>query len=212
MRGSLSAAIAIVALTCAACSGGGHNSMANPIAPGSPVSGPAPAAPTVSSVAVTVGSVNASTLHLIAIARLADGSSLDVTSAAVWTSSNPQGATVLAGGVTVVASGETDVRATYENVTGTQHFLLKKMYAVSGVVRDASTSQPLANATVRILGGSLPAVATNADGTFTFPAVSPGRVLIEVTKVGYAMWERDAVIDPDVTVTIELSLAVTRND
>ena len=73
---------------------------------------------------MTSPGTSGATFQLTAMARLSDGSSLDVTQTATWVSSNTQFATVSATGfVTVQASGETDLRATYLTVSGSTHAL-----------------------------------------------------------------------------------------
>jgi Bacterial Ig-like domain (group 2) len=47
-----------------------------------------------------------------------DGATQDVTADAQWSSSNPSVATVASGAMRALTPGETEIRATYENVTG----------------------------------------------------------------------------------------------
>src|SRR5436853_1414391 len=80
---------------------------------------PTSSAATVNGVVVTSATASGASFQLTATAKMADGSSRDVTGAATWESSNPLLATVSSTGlVLVLGNGEIDVRATYQNVTG----------------------------------------------------------------------------------------------
>ncbi|MFM1653869.1 Ig domain-containing protein [Brevibacillus sp. B_LB10_24] len=54
---------------------------------------------------------------IVLTAKYADGKSKDVAEDAAWTSSNPQAATVEAGKITAVGSGETTITAAFDNKT-----------------------------------------------------------------------------------------------
>jgi hypothetical protein len=76
----------------------------------------------VASVGVSSAPLTASTYQLTATARLADGTLRDVTSSATWESSNVDIARVSGTGlVTAVGNGDVDIRATYQNVSGSVH-------------------------------------------------------------------------------------------
>jgi hypothetical protein len=94
-----------------------------------PPSGP----PTVSLISVngTAPGIGATT-QFNAVATLSDTSTKDVTNVAVWRSSNTPVATVNNGQVRGVGSGETDITATYQNVTGQLHLTIAS--AGSGTV------------------------------------------------------------------------------
>lgn len=55
--------------------------------------------------------------NVVVTAKYADGSTKDVTKEATWTSSNPKAATVDAGSITAVASGETTITASLNSKT-----------------------------------------------------------------------------------------------
>jgi hypothetical protein len=81
---------------------------------------------TVSSIAVngTAPAVGA-TAQFTAVATMLDGTTLDVTSQAAWTSSNTADATVSSTGlVTGIAAGTVLVQATYQSVTGADQITL----------------------------------------------------------------------------------------
>lgn len=84
-----------------------------------------PTAPTPTSsitIALTSGTMAGPTFQLSAAALQTDGSSRDVTALAAWVSSDPQVASVSAGAVTVLGTGEVEVRATYDGVVGARRF------------------------------------------------------------------------------------------
>lgn len=55
---------------------------------------------------------------------------------------------------------------------------------VRGIVKDASTDQPLAGATVLITGGA--SALTDAAGAYQIPNVAPGSIAVQASKTGYA--------------------------
>jgi Carboxypeptidase regulatory-like domain/Bacterial Ig-like domain (group 2) len=108
---------------------------------GRPASPTAPSTATVAAVVVTGGSTAAASFQLTATARMSDGTARDVTSSAAWESSNPVIAAVSSTGmVTVVGSGELDVRATYQNVTGSMHLSVARHVVAVTVTGAPSTS------------------------------------------------------------------------
>src|SRR5437868_4317875 len=112
-RLSRMAPIFAAVLMLVSCAGGGDMN------PASPTPAPTPSA-TTTAVTVTSPAVTGSTFQLTAVARLSDGSTRDVTAIAAWATSNPLIANVSATGlVTVVGSGNVELRAMYQNVVGT---------------------------------------------------------------------------------------------
>jgi trimeric autotransporter adhesin len=105
---------------------------------------PAPAGATVASITVTSPGTSGATFQLTAMARLSDGSSLDVTQTAAWVSSNTQFATVSTTGlVTVQASGETDLRATYLTISGSTHAVVVRIQVVGVTITGISRGDAL---------------------------------------------------------------------
>jgi murein DD-endopeptidase MepM/ murein hydrolase activator NlpD len=94
------------------CSGGGSAGGAPPTSPSSPA--------TVSSVAVSgAAPLVGTTAPFVATATLSNGTSMVVTTQAAWSSSNTAAATVDgAGNVTGIGSGESEIGATYQQVSG----------------------------------------------------------------------------------------------
>ena len=83
---------------------------------------------TVSSLSVTGAAPSVSTnptAQFLATATMSDGTTQDVTSQAVWSSSDPADATVSATGVvTAVAPGPVSVSATYQSITASDQIVI----------------------------------------------------------------------------------------
>jgi hypothetical protein len=193
-----------------ACSGNKNTS------PSAPTPSPTPGV-TVSSVTITNATLSSSTYQLTATARMSDASTRDVTMSAAWESSNPSLATVSAAGVlTVINTGEVEVRATYQSVTGSLRILVTRppaaaKFILSGVVREvAPTAQLVSNARVQITGGADTGtfVMTDSSGMFRFNSVSAGVIAMEATKDGYQLW-RVANLDMDRDRLIDVTLFPT---
>ena len=183
-----------------ACSG---NNQTSPSAPT-----PTPGV-TVSSLTITSATPSSSSFQLTATARMSDGSTRDVTTAAAWESSNTSLATVSSTGVlTVVGSGEVEARATYQSVMGALKILVTRppaTFVLSGVVREVAPAAKLVTGVrVAITGGANTGtfVVTDSSGQFRFSTVSAGVVAMEATKDGYELWrvtnlemDRDRLLD-----------------
>jgi hypothetical protein len=107
---------------------------------------------------------------------MSDGTSRDVTSTATWESSNQSLASVSGSGlVTVVGTGELDVRASYQGITGTLHMLVAKEPIVS-VTITGTPSQPSAwaqlSAVARLSDGSAQDVTRSAVWTSSNPSLA----------------------------------------
>jgi len=131
--------------------------------------------------------------QMTASAHYSDGSIRDVTSLASWESSAPPFATVSAtGAVTAVATGSTELQATYQNFVGTMRVAVTKTvetFVLTGIVRDSSTQQPLADVELHMLGDSAGVTTTDAAGFYTRGGLPAGRVLAEFFKSGYQVLE-----------------------
>lgn len=195
--------VTIAAAAVSACTGG--MSTSTPPAP------TAPGAPTVASVAVTGAPAAASaSFQLTATARLSDATTQDVTRTATWQSSDATIATVANGFVTTIVSGQADIRATYQGVTGVTHVTvaLPKQYTVSGVVTDASVpGHPIASARIQDVGGGF--ALSDATGAFSLPAIPAGMLLLEFSKTGYQTVENELVISGDTRLTVTLMPTAT---
>src|SRR5262245_37639034 len=153
------AAFTIVAMFAAAC---GHDSSSAPTSPTTPTPPPNPSA-TVLAVVVAATSTSSTTYQMSARADFSDNTSRDVTASARWDTSNASLATVTQAGVlTAVGSGQVDVRATFENVTGTMSVRVSVQpppsgptFAVFGSAMETAPSpKPLAGVTVTVVDGA----------------------------------------------------------
>jgi hypothetical protein len=77
---------------------------------------------------------------------------------------------------------------------------------IRGVVVDAATSAPIADAQVAI-GDTTRAVVTGVDGRFTFDDVAAGEVTLAASRIGYIFVYRRVTVADD--ATIELTFALT---
>jgi hypothetical protein len=143
---------------------------------------PTPGVPTVSTVVVTGAPASGIPFQLTATARMTDDTTRDVTTTATWSSSNVAIATVSSTGmVTVVGSGELDVRATYQTVVGSLHLLTGPLpvVAISVTGPSASTASFQLTAIARLSDGSTQDVTQSA----TWQSSSPQSAT--VTATGY---------------------------
>jgi hypothetical protein len=211
-RLTLSGIAIVAALTLVGCSGNGSTT-------------PTPTTPTATVSSVTVSSPTASatapTVQLSATARMSDGSTRDVSATSAWSTSNSSLATISATGLlTVVASGEVDVRATFQTVTGTLHMTLTRAptvrFALSGVVREAMPSAgTVANVRVVLTAGpdADRSTVTDASGFFRLDNISPGVVSMEARKDGYDLWQLTNLnVDADRILDVTLFPAPPKND
>jgi hypothetical protein len=167
---------------------------------------PTPSSATVTSVIVTAVSPLASSFQAIATAHFSDNTTRDVTSGAQWASSNPSAATVASTGmVTVVGSGDVELRATYQTVTGSLRLAVvwapRPAVALSGVVREVAPNEhAVAGARVDIVAG-LDAgkfVLSDQNGNYQFTGITQGTVRVTATMTGYQVWQSN-----DITLTAD---------
>ena len=149
----------------------------------------------ITSVVVTGPATSGTNFQLMASGKSADGSSRDVTALASWQASDPSKVLISSTGwVTILALGTVEVRATYQNVTGTMQVRVTPpppdKFILSGVVREVPpTSHPVAGAVVRITGGpdaGMEAVS-DAQGLFGLAGLSAGFAIVEASAPGYTV-------------------------
>lgn len=79
---------------------------------------------------------------------------------------------------------------------------------ISGVVRDATTGEPMAGANVLITGTSLGAAA-NAEGYFVILNIPPGVYQVSATYIGYAkVVKQEVEVNIDLTTLLDFDLQV----
>jgi hypothetical protein len=141
------------------------------------------------------------------MARLVDGSTVDVTRSAIWQSSNTQLATVSStGSVTVVGTGDVDLQATYQSVSASVRVFVSHptTAAVTGrVVEAGPDARPVAGARVQIL--EVNNTLSDERGAFELRGIPKGRAIIEVSKAGYETWSNMLDIENDVDLTVALT-------
>src|SRR5262245_29954321 len=181
-----------VALVTFACSGGGPSTITAPTDPSPSPSG------SVAAITVTTSAQNPGMFQLAATARMTDNSTRDVTALARWESSDPSLATVSAGRVTVLASGEVDVRATYQNVSGSLRLVVmpgtQTRVSLSGIVREVPpTEHTLSGVRVEIVDGPDAGrfVMSDQSGNYRFTGLVSGRISIAARMDGYQPWHVD---------------------
>jgi hypothetical protein len=77
---------------------------------------------------------------------------------------------------------------------------------ITGQVTDSATGDPIQGATVSY-GGGATAVTTDIDGNYTLSNVSPGEVLLSVSKSGYATISQTQSVTGGATATLSFVLA-----
>jgi hypothetical protein len=194
-RLSLRVVLFALCSTIVACSNNGGNS-GTPTSPTTPT--PTPSI-TVHSVTLTSAATSSSSYQVTAKADMSDGSSRDVTTQSQWTTSDATLATISSSGVlTVLRSGELEVRATYQNVTGALKLALTApqppasgLIVLSGTVSETPpAAKRLSGVTVRITDGPAAgqSVVTDAQGQYGFIKVPSGTIGLEAKKDGYVTW------------------------
>jgi hypothetical protein len=125
-------------------------------------------------------------------AFFANGTSVDRTAEAQWTSHDTSVATVAPGGlVTAVGFGATHIEAVFDGKRSTSDVLITPVgtFAALGQVREPG-SGPLAGVVVQELDSNR-STTTNQNGEFTFPALHRARFRVAVP--GFEVVERDYI-------------------
>jgi len=189
--------------TLMACSG---KSVDNPVAPSPSL--PATPGPSVTALVITNQTVNDTTMQMIANARFADGTTRDVTTSSSWVSSNTSVATINSSGMlTIVSSGDLDVRADYQGTAASLHLVLTRPpdprthFALSGVAHEVTPgTQVLGNARITVTEGpdTGTTVTSDASGQFRFASLAATRVSLEATRDGFQLWRMtNLMLDAD---------------
>jgi len=183
-------AAAIAAAMLVACGTKGNGAPANPTTPTTPT----PVG--VRAIVVTSAPASQTTYQMTARAQMTDGTSLDVTTASQWMTSDASVATVASSGVlTVLRAGHIYVRANYQNTAGVLDMTVNVpqppqsgTLALSGTATEtAPAAKPLAGVAVRIIAGPDTGLSTMTDGRgqLLFPPLHPGVIGVEATKDSY---------------------------
>jgi hypothetical protein len=152
---------------------------------------PTPPAATLSAVTVTGLSGAATpgqTAQLTASASYSDGRNETVTTQATWASTNTAVATVSASGVVAfVALGETDIRATYQSMSGAARVTVTaapvRRFVLTGLLTDADNRRGVENVRVEVVDGpdAGRAATTNVDGVYSLGDLAEGAFNVRMT-------------------------------
>lgn len=195
--------LVIVATVFAAACGSNATVVPNPASP----SPPAASSPTVTVVTVSgaqgISSSARSNAQMTASAQFSDSTARDVTSLASWASSNSAVATISSTGmVTVVGTGDVELRATYQSVVGAMRVAMTRTFVLTGVVRDASTQLPLAGVRVQMVGDSEGRTTTGQGGAYMLEDLPEG--FVEFTTDGYDPFEMYVAMESDQHMDVSL--------
>lgn len=208
-----------IAFGVTACGGGGGGST-------TPTTPTIPAAPTVSSVSVSAPASSATTgesLQFSATAMMSNNSTQTVTSQATWSSSSTGVATVSTEGmVATVGAGEADIRASYQNVTGSARITVQvppptpappptpppptpapAPGSVCGTVKEQGTIITLPGTTVTAKDTSF-STSSDSQGRYCLTGLAPGRYTLRATRLGYDPTEVDVDVSGNVTADISM--------
>jgi hypothetical protein len=175
-----------------ACSGGSNS--ATPSAPSSP---------TLSSVVVSGATpgIGASS-QFNATANFSNSTNQNVSSQATWQSTTTSVATVSSSGsVTATGAGETDIRATYQSLTGTLHITVAAppRFTLFGVISQTGSSSAVVSAAVSVLDGANVGKTTTTDGNgyYSLGGLLGGSFTLEAYRSGYSTTDRSVTLTAD---------------
>jgi hypothetical protein len=177
--------------------------------------GPAQPTPPVDSLELsgipTAGTVG-DRFPLKVIATNLHGGTEDVTSRVTWSTSSEATAAVLGGELMLVGAGETEIRASLEQVSASARVSVAQRppdtSTLSGEVTDSASRRGLANATVQILDGPNAgrSVSTDESGFYSLPALIHGSFTVRATRGGYELAERAVTLSDDAHVDLAMRL------
>ena len=145
------------------------------------------------------------TARLIATARYSDGSTKDVTSQAIWTSSQTNVATVSAGAVTGVSLGRTVIRVNFERWSSSETIVIEPdgTFILKGTVTEP-TGVGVDGASVEVISGPPNQVMTDSFGSYELFGVA-GTFVLRMGKTGYFDERRTVTMSADRFLFVELT-------
>jgi len=173
-----------------------------------------PNSPTLISITVagSLSLLSGQTSQMSATANYAKGTTQNITSQATWSSANPAVATVSATGlVTGVSAGIAEIRAAYQNVTGSLQMTVNKptSFTLSGTVTETPprTSTPVVGARVEILNGDNHGkyTLTDASGQYHLTNLVPGSFNVRASMSGYQNTTWPITVSSDQTLSFLLN-------
>ena len=192
----------LVVMLAWSCGGNGGSSGTTGATPTTPTPPPV-ATPTVTGVSVSgAAPITGLTSQMTATASLSNGTTQSVTNLATWQSSNPNVATVSAGGlVSGRAPGAVDVTATYQNVNGIARLNVSAppTYTLNGTVTDGTSGGILPGIRVSITTGTDTGKSTTTDGSgrYAISALSTGSVTVTASATSYTAVDKIVSISSD---------------
>ena len=145
------------------------------------------------------------TARLTATAHYSDGSTRDVTSQALWTSSQVRVATVSAGAVTGVALGRTMIRVNFERFSTSMTIVIQPdgTFVLKGKVTEPG-GVVVASAAVEVISGPASQATTNSTGDYELFGMA-GTFILRVGKTGYFDERRTVTMSGDQSLNVEIT-------
>jgi hypothetical protein len=175
-----------------------------------PTTPPTPIVPPVTTVSFSVSPViqtipPGQTARLTATAQYSDGSTKDVTSQALWTSSQVNVATVSAGAVTGVALGRTMIRVNFERFSISRTIVIQPdgTFILKGNVTEPG-GVVVGSAAVEVISGAPRQAITNSAGAYELFGMA-GTFILRVGKTGYFDERRTVTMSADQSLDVEIT-------
>ena len=174
-----------------------------------------PPAPFVPPVTVTTVSFSVSplvqtippgqTVRLTATAGYSDGSTKDVTSQALWTSSQSSVATVSAGAITGVALGRTMIRVNFERFSSSMTIVIEPdgTFILNGKVTEPG-GLAVGGAAVETISGPPRLAITNSAGAYELFGIG-GTAILRFGKTGYFDERRSVTMSANQSLDVEIT-------
>lgn len=114
------------------------------------------------------------------------------------------------GFATAVGAGDVDIKATYQNVSGSAHVTVTApappaptTFSVCGIVKEDTGSATISGATVIVKDTS---ISTSSDGAGHYCAtgLATGKITLRATHSGYDLAEKDVTITGNMTADIPM--------
>jgi hypothetical protein len=137
------------------------------------------------------------------IATNVHGETQDVTSRVTWRSSSEATAVVSGGELMLVGAGETEIRASLEQVSASFRVSVARRppdtSTLSGHVSDSTSSKGVPSAMVQIVDGPNAgrSAVTDESGFYSLPSLMQGNFTVRVTRGGYETTEAAAALSAD---------------
>jgi len=197
-------AVSVAAVLTFLCGAIACGSSASPAT--TPATSPSPPPPAAVRSLHVVGAPNSyivvgDTAQFTAMATMIDGTAVDVTPQAAWSTSDPSIFAVAPGGkVTALKVGSADIRAAWQGFTDKDYTTAQPFltFTVYGTVTEAPPDfAPIAGARVSVAPGSAADLLTDASGNFSFPPLKGGPYTVTVRRDGFITQTRPVTLTRD---------------